>query len=262
MTITGREATQSVPPRCLCLAADIESYGRLDTPTQSAVQADLVRLLVEAAELSGLDRVAWACQTQGDQEFAVLPSDTPEEMVLTDFVRHLTACLRRRNARDMTESSVRLRLAVDSGIASPAALGFAGPAPVAVARFLNAPQLKNALSALRGADLAMVVSDRLFQDVVRSRARGLDPDLYARVHVNRKEFRGYGWLHVPGHSADQVAAVARTDEPVSPGSAASMSTVYDHSQNVRDGVAFKGDVTGDVNFGPSAGRVTQARDGL
>ena len=54
------------------MAADVEKYSRLDTPSQEAFQADLVRVLEEAAVLSGLDRTAWERQPQGDQEFAVL----------------------------------------------------------------------------------------------------------------------------------------------------------------------------------------------
>lgn len=54
----------------MCVAADMERYGRLDTPEQDAAQAELVRLLVEAAARSGLDRGEWARQAQGDQELA------------------------------------------------------------------------------------------------------------------------------------------------------------------------------------------------
>lgn len=250
---------RGIGPRRLCVAADMERYGRLDTPGQDAAQAELVRLLVEAAARSGLDRGEWARQAQGDQEFAVLPQSTPEEVVLTDFVGHLAACLRRRNTFVKTRNVMRLRLAVDSGVAVPAALGHAGPAPVAVARHLNAPQLRKVLAALPGADLGVVVSDRLYQDVVRSRIRGLDPELYARVHLSHKEFRGYGWIHVPGHSAEQLSTLL-AGEKRRMHTPAVAATAADRSQYVHEGVAFQGDVTGDVNFGQSAGRRTLGGD--
>ncbi|MEU8822311.1 hypothetical protein [Streptomyces sp. NPDC048636] len=244
-----READQ----RRLCMAADIEQYGRLDTPGQGGVQADLVRGLTEAAELSGLDRLDWARQGQGDQEFAVLPPGTLEPVVLADFVRNLAAWLRQRNAGHAWEERMRLRLAIDAGVAHAAALGHSGPAPVAVARFLSAPELKSVLAALDAAPLAVIVSDRLYQDVVRSRTRGLDPDQYLRVHVSQKEFRGYGWLHVPGHVTRDLLTLL--NGPSSVGNPPVLSPgPRDESQHVNEGVAFRGDVTGDVTFGYAPGR--------
>ncbi|MFE6281354.1 hypothetical protein [Streptomyces sp. NPDC057877] len=213
-----REVSAPQPParpphRRLCLAVDVEHYSRLDTRTQSAVQSGLVRMLDEAAASTGLDRASWKRQPQGDLEFAVLPEATPEDAVLGPFVHHLAVRLRDRNARPAAPR-VRLRLAVDSGVVADAALGHAGPAPVAVARFVNAPQLRNVLAALTAADLAVMVSDRLYQDVVRSGRPDLDPAQYVRAHVRVKEFGGYGWIRVPGHAADDVrSAMAEAPGP-------------------------------------------------
>ncbi|MER5302929.1 hypothetical protein ABT039_26190 [Streptomyces lasiicapitis] len=226
----------------------MEQYSRLDTRTQSAAQADLVRLLDEAATLTGLNRAAWARQPQGDQEFAVLPETTPEATVLGPFVRHLATCLSALNARSATPR-VRLRLAVDTGVAADAALGHAGPAPVAVARYVNAPQLKAVLAALTEADLAVIVSDRLYQDVVRSGQRDLDPAQYVRAHVRVKEFGGYGWIRVPGHAPDDVrSAMAEAPElKSSPDAGALSGTAL--SQYVHQGAAVGRDVVGGLTVG-------------
>ncbi|MGW7428749.1 hypothetical protein ACWGIN_04285 [Streptomyces sp. NPDC054861] len=205
-------AQESIPRR-LCLAADVEKYSLLDTLGQETVQSDLVRLLEEAAERSGLDRTTWERQPQGDQEFAVLPLDTPESVVLGDFVRHLSQRLGVRNANRDTAERMRLRLAVDTGVARTAALGYAGPAPVALARYLNADQLKRVLEGIDSTDLALIVSDRLYQDVVRLRGQGLDPRTFAKVHVKQKEFTGYGWIHVPEHGPEELAELVADPEP-------------------------------------------------
>ncbi|WP_461005753.1 hypothetical protein [Streptomyces capparidis] len=199
----------------MCLAADVEKYSRFDTPVQEICQADLDRVLEEAAVLSGLDRASWPRQPQGDQEFAVLPPDTPEALVLGDFVRHLAVRLGERNGNRSEDDRMRLRLAVDVGVARTATLGYSGPAPVAVARYLNAPQLKRVLEALDSADLAVIVSDRLYQDVVRLRVQGLDPRRYVRTHVRQKEFSGYGWIHVPEHGPEELLPLITDPEPES-----------------------------------------------
>ncbi len=246
-----------IPHSRLCLAVDMEQYSRLDTRTQSAIQSDLLRLLDEAASLTGLDRAAWARQPQGDQEFAVLPEATPEAAVLGPFVHHLAARLGALNARPAAPR-VRLRLAVDTGVVADAALGHAGPAPVAVARYVNAPQLRAVLAALASADLAVIVSDRLYQDVVRLGHPDLDPAQYVQAHVRVKEFGGYGWIRVPGHGPDEVRPLvesARGSLPSTEGDAPSRMTF---SQHVRHGVAVGGDINGGLTVGlpmdpPSAG---------
>ncbi|MEU9191599.1 hypothetical protein [Streptomyces hundungensis] len=238
----------AIPRRRLCLAADMEQYSRLDTRSQSVAQAGLIQLLDEAATMTGLDRAAWARQPQGDMEFAVLPADTPEATVLGPFVHHLSACLSTLNARPDVPR-VRLRLAVDTGVAADAALGHAGPAPIAVARYVNAPQLKAVLSALTSADLAVIVSDRLYQDVVRFGHLSLDPARYIRAHVQVKEFGGYGWIHVPGHGPDDMRqAVEGVLEPP-PSSEAPVPSGANLSQQVHHGAAVGGNVSGGLNVG-------------
>ncbi|WP_245178502.1 hypothetical protein [Streptomyces montanisoli] len=184
--------------RHLCLAADIEKYSRFDTQGQRTAQAQLARVLRTAAERSGLDHSTWSVQPQGDMEFAVLPAGTSEQVVLGGYVTHLAAELGGYNATRRPAGRIRLRLAIDTGVAATAALGFSGPAPIAVARFLNAPEVKRALADARSASLVVVISDRLYQDVVRSRFHGHDAEQYRRIHVEQKGFAGYGWVRLPG----------------------------------------------------------------
>ncbi|WP_405636244.1 hypothetical protein OG543_15575 [Streptomyces sp. NBC_01178] len=184
--------------RRICMAADIEQYSRFDTPGQRMAQAQLARVLRAAAERSGLDHGTWSVQPQGDMEFAVLPAGTSEQVVVGEYVTHLAAQLGGYNATRRPARRMRLRLAIDTGVATTAALGFSGPAPIAVARYLNAPEVKWALAAAGSASLAVVISDRLFQDVVRLRLHGHDPEQYRRIHVEQKGFAGYGWVRLPG----------------------------------------------------------------
>jgi len=219
--------SQEIITRHLCMAADVEKYSRLDTPSQEVFQADLVRLLGEAAVLSGLDRTTWQRQPQGDQEFAVLPLGTQEPLVVGSFVRNLAIQLGERNANVAEGGRMRLRLAIDFGVARTAALGYSGPAPISVARYLNASQLKQALQALDSTDLALIVSDRVYQDVVRLRGegQGLDPSRYVKVHVQEKEFSGYGWIHVPEHGPEELEPLVTDPEPDGPAAPAPTNVV-------------------------------------
>ncbi|WP_063726694.1 hypothetical protein [Streptomyces sp. RTd22] len=207
-------ASQDIITRHLCMAADVERYSRLDIPQQERTQAELVGVLDRAASRSGLDRLSWKRQPQGDQEFAVLPVGTPEHVVLGTFVRNLTVALGECNAHRPRKQPMRLRLAVDIGVARTAALGHSGAAPIAVARYLNAPPLKSVLNGTRTTDLAVIVSDRLYQDVVQHHSHGLDPDEYVKVHVQHDEFAAYGWIQIPEHSTAEICGLARNGRPL------------------------------------------------
>ncbi|MEE1828487.1 hypothetical protein PUR61_40930 [Streptomyces sp. BE20] len=240
--------------RRLCLAADIEQYSRFDTPDQRVVQARLARVLRVAAERSGLDHGRWSSQPQGDMEFAVLPPGTPEPVVLGRYVTHLAAELGGYNATRRPAGRLRLRLAIDTGVAATAALGFSGPAPVAVARYLNAPEVKQALAAAGSASLVVVISDRLYQDVVRSRPHGLDPEQYRRIHVRQNGFAGYGWVQLPGTEPEVVREswpLAPQDGPRPPERAAEreQSSFVQHGVH---GTAVQGVIHGSV-YGAAPG---------
>ncbi|OCC10147.1 hypothetical protein A3Q37_03965 [Streptomyces sp. PTY087I2] len=237
--------------RRLCLAADIEQYSRFDTPDQRAAQAQLARVLRAAAERSGLDHGTWSVQPQGDMEFAVLPAGTSEQVVLGEYVTHLAAELGGYNATRRPAGRMRLRLAIDTGVAATAALGFSGPAPIAVARYLNAPEVKRALAAAGSASLAVVISDRLYQDVVRSGFHGHDPEQYRRIHVEQKGFAGYGWVRLPGvdpQDAEEPWPDAPEGGPRPPARAAEAERPSFVQQGVH-GTAVQGVVHGSVVHG-------------
>lgn len=243
----GDEPHQDITRR-LCLAADIEQYSRFDTPDQLIAQAQLARVLRAAAAHSGLDHATWSTQPQGDLEFAVLPPDTPEHLVLGEYVTHLAAELGAYNATRRPAGRMRLRLAIDIGVADTAALGFSGPAPIAVARYLNAPDLKQALATAETANLAVVVSDQLYQDVVRSRRRGLAPEQYRRLHVQQKGFAGYGWVRLPGTDPQdklEPRPVAPEDGPRPPTPAAAREQLSFVQYGVQ-GTAVQGVIHGSV----------------
>ncbi|KOU67906.1 hypothetical protein ADK55_02140 [Streptomyces sp. WM4235] len=237
--------------RRLCLAADIEQYSRFDTPGQRTAQAQLARVLRVAAERSGLDHGKWSTQPQGDMEFAVLPLGVSEQLVLGEFVTHLTAELGCYNATRRPAGRMRLRLAIDTGVASTAALGFSGPAPIAVARYLNAPEVKRALAAAGSASLVVVISDRLYQDVVRSRSQGLDPVQYRRIHVQQKEFAGYGWVRLPGVDPQDVREpwLGAPEEGPQPLARATESEQPSFVQHDVHGTAIQGVIHGSIVHG-------------
>jgi hypothetical protein len=176
----------------LLLAVDIQGYSRRDTREQLRAQRQLTDALDRAARGVGLDRAEWAKQVGGDGELATLPDGVDPALVAGDFVIGLDEALRETN-RDAGRFRLRVRLALHHGTLTAGPFGPAGDAPIVVQRLLDAGPLRRLLTDDPGRDLAYVVSDSLFDDVVRTGFCALPPRDFQAVKVTAKGavFRGH-----------------------------------------------------------------------
>jgi hypothetical protein len=201
------------PHRRVLVAADLESYSRRNNVLQHDAQAVFRQLMEEAAAAAGLNRVDWVIQQGGDGELAVLPPGTSERTVaarLAPIVDHL---LRAHNQRLAPAARIRLRLAVHQGLVHlDGANGFPSEAAVHVCRLVDSPQLKTALRAFPAANVALIVSDSLYREVI-THYRDLRPDQFAEVvaEIPEKDFTATAWIYVPGENA--ATATLATAKP-------------------------------------------------
>jgi hypothetical protein len=224
--------------RRLCVAIDAKSYGALDNVAQYDTQALLAEVLDEAAAAAGLDRGAWLKQPQGDGELALVPPDQPEPRVVDDFVRELDAILQLRNHGRRPDARLRVRMAIDFGVAYEAPYGFAGEAVVATARLLSSDGLHRALAEAADADLAVALSPQVYRTVT-NRHTSLTADHFYRIEVSEKEYSSEAWIRVlrrgtppspapPGESgqAPPEARSVRSARSASPVSSTVKATFY------------------------------------
>jgi hypothetical protein len=152
--------------RRMCVACDLEHYSRRPDNGQIEAQRAMARLLGEAGERGALERAQWLTQPQGDGELALLPPGVDEARVITALWRELREGLHRYNRHASTAARLRMRIAVHEGQTYIADNGFAGDAINTVCRLRDCAEAKDALSATDG-DLVLIVSDRIFYDVIR-----------------------------------------------------------------------------------------------
>ncbi|MEV5575779.1 hypothetical protein AB0L06_37565 [Spirillospora sp. NPDC052269] len=199
------------------ISVDATGYGSGDDQRQSDIQKGLLDVLDQAAESAGLDRGSWERQGAGDGEFAVLLPQTAEGRLVGDFPRHLAAFLNRRNGDAPWENRLRLRLAIHYGTAIADVNGRSGQGPVEVARLCDSPPLRVALKESK-ADLAVMLSDRVFADIVRNgHALSVAPEDFREVMVEVKTFRARAWLWIPRgrdvHSLALAIPASQAPEP-------------------------------------------------
>jgi class 3 adenylate cyclase len=142
----------------------------------------------------GWRRCCWL--DRGDGGVLVAPGDA-EHCVVDPLVHHLAAELRRYNRRCSDLARIRLRMAAHSGLVLASGDGIIGMPLVHLARLLDAPPLRRQLET-GSADLAVLVSDPLYDRIVRPDHGLIDPASFRPVDVEVKETSARAWLLLPG----------------------------------------------------------------
>lgn len=199
--------------RALLVAVDAEAYSKRNTSSQYRLQANLLDILKAAAKNARLDRVQWRLQPQGDGELAVLPQGTDERLVVDSFVDELDKLLTVHNEERLPEARLRLRIAMHFGVAIPAPNGYAGQAPVDVSRILDSAALRQALGADPAANLALALSDSLYEELILNNLTSLRPEDFESHDLSEPKFRGRAWIRVPRR---QYTARYSTSAPPKP----------------------------------------------
>lgn len=203
--------------RRMCVAGDLEHYSRRPDSGQIEAQRAMALLFREAGERGALERAQWLTQPQGDGELALLPPGVDEARVITGLWRELREGLHRYNRHANAAARLRMRIAVHEGQTYIADNGFAGDAINTVCRLRDCAEVKAALSASDG-DLVLIVSDRIFGDVIRGYdAHDLPASGFTEVNVTMpdKAFQARAFIFsgpaapAPPQSASQEAAPPR-----------------------------------------------------
>jgi hypothetical protein len=178
----------------LMFGVDIVGYSSRPTPEKNRAQrrlADLVRAVVAAMNVDERDTDR---QNAGDGLHLVLPARAQVHQALPTLLRQADEHLRSDNRGN--DDRIRIRLAAGVGTIGLAELGFAGRTIVELGRLLDSRVLHRAVTDHPDADLVVLVSDRLYGDVVQEGHEGLGPDEFAPVRVRVKEYTGTAWLWV------------------------------------------------------------------
>jgi hypothetical protein len=185
---------------CVVVAVDVVGSSDPDkTDDIHLATEDAVPELIRKAAANA--RVEWrSCSwhSRGDGGVLVVPPGYAARAVglLAPFLR---AELRRYNSTRTRLARIRLRMAQHSGAVRPSQYDVSGRTMIDVARLVEAPALRDALRAC-SADLALLVSDLVYQEFVRHDVGLLAPEEFHPVDVQVKETRTRGWLVVPGES--------------------------------------------------------------
>jgi hypothetical protein len=189
------------PPgiRRLCVAVAAEEFPDAGTMAQQSVRSRISAALLDAWSSAELDRVLVNAHRTGDIEVALLPVGIDEPRVIPALIGALAQTLRHVNAGQDDGARIRLRMAIHEGITILTAEGFTGQAVGRVCQLAGSQPLRAALAAERGADLAVLLSDQVFTDLIQFSHVGLSRSQFRRAEVGAPAAGcpDAGWIFVP-----------------------------------------------------------------
>ncbi|WP_062443801.1 hypothetical protein [Herbidospora daliensis] len=182
--------------RRLCAAADLVGYSVRGNWRHITAQQTLHAVLTDAWAEAGLPLDACTRQYNGDGGVFLMPADLDEPRFVSRLITALADRLAGEN--EAGADRWRLRLALHEGVVHEAVAGFAGQAVVRLVRLLDSAEVREVVRDST-ADLVVVVSGPLYDDLVAGGYPGLDPAGFRYVSVVTKtgEYLD-GWVHVPG----------------------------------------------------------------
>jgi hypothetical protein len=186
-----RKNGEGLSPR-LGFVMDIVGFGSRDAEGKDDLQARLDRLFRQVVDDLGVGPEDTDSSDAGDSRVLFLPPGMDSARVLRTMLPAVTERLAKDNRR--YRDTMRLRMAVGTGLVGTGALEFTGELVVDLHRLVDSDVLREAVTANPDKNLALLVSQALHDDVIRP--GHLDPAGFTRVVVKQKEFEAPAWLRV------------------------------------------------------------------
>jgi tetratricopeptide (TPR) repeat protein len=201
--------------RATCVTVDIEKWSKRLVPEQLKAQQVLIEVLEEACEHARLDRRLWARQSTGDGEVAVLPTGIDEATAIADLIREMATALKQANRFLNDTSRIRLRMAIGSGLTFQSEGGFAGQVVIECCRLLDSAPVRDALTDYPMADLALIVSEDLYREVIVHDFRDLRSSDFWQVkaEIEGKGFSKDAWVYVSDRTGGPQPPPPETTTP-------------------------------------------------
>jgi hypothetical protein len=176
----------------LGFVVDIVGFGQRDAEQRDDLAHRLAALVAGLVADLGLERSDTMREVAGDSTAVFLPVGMASPYVLPRLIAAASERLARDNRR--YRDRMRLRMAVGSGVLGTGPLGLTGQLVVDLHRLVDSDQLREAIAADEEADLALLVTHTVHDEVVRpGYLAGKD---FTPVEITTKEFAATAWLRL------------------------------------------------------------------
>lgn len=191
---------------CGLFAVNIVGFNgwQRDDDIQLYIHKSLYEMLQVAFDKSGVPWSRCVHEDRGDGVLVVVPPTIPISGLVA-VPEKLSIPIRRHNRVSCDAARIQLRIATHIGPVHYDGHGFVGRDVSLLFRLLNARPLRRMLSE-SGADVAVVASGYIYDNVIRRRPSLVDAALFQRLSVRVKETRTYAWAYALGGPVRAVTA--------------------------------------------------------
>ncbi|MEU4742799.1 hypothetical protein AB0G02_20370, partial [Actinosynnema sp. NPDC023658] len=169
---------------------DIAGFGRWNDPTQLRARQVLRHAVRSGLRAAGVRWSELAVHDRGDGMMVLVPASVSKLDLLDPAIPAMIAVLRRHNAAVAPEQHIRVRLALHAGEVQRDPHGWVGADVNTACRLADSAPVREHLTG----EAVLVVSEVIYQGVVRHGYRRVDPNAYHRVEVSLKELHAAAWV--------------------------------------------------------------------
>ncbi|MET9801612.1 hypothetical protein [Streptomyces sp. NPDC006368] len=179
----------------LVVFGDACGSGTLGIDAKKRMRAAMYAAFGEAYAAIGVEPGAVHQEDRGDGILGALNPDVPPTLVVGRWIDTLYESVREHNAG--RDQRLRLRVGMNAGLVLDDGKGLVGRAVDLACRLCDSPTAKGVMATAGDADLLVVVSEWLYDNVVSEGGRYVEPGHYRRARVHHKETDEAAWFHIP-----------------------------------------------------------------
>jgi hypothetical protein len=200
MTQSGKAAAPPADGQvCTLFAVDIAGFTGpdRDDDIRLYLHEQLYEMLEKGFDAAGIPWARCFHEDRGDGALIVVPPGIACKGVIDPLPERLRALIRRHNHVTRDAAVIQLRAAAHIGLVDHDGHGFVGTDINLLFRMLQARPLRRAL-ADSSAELALIVSDYVYRNVVCRYPSLVSPEDFRSVRFQVKYTRARAWTYIPG----------------------------------------------------------------
>ncbi|MGI5376567.1 hypothetical protein ACQEV2_20430 [Streptomyces sp. CA-251387] len=215
----------------LVISVDARRSGEYDDVDKPRMRARIYRVLETAFTHAKVARDAVHMEDRGDGVLLSVAGRIAVSRLLGLWMVEVHEKLRDEN-RDLAVP-LGLRVGMHVGPVRHDDRGISGRAVDLACRLADSPVARQLLDAEK-ADLVLVTSQSLYEDVVGAGGKFIEPAHYAPARLRLKEGEVTAWFHLPGRPAPEIPEGAAPASPAPSPAAAPLPAVDDELDGIDD----------------------------
>jgi DNA-binding NarL/FixJ family response regulator len=160
---------------------------------QMTLREAVYEILRDAFDRSGIPWSASFVEDRGDGMLIIVPPGVPISALIDPCLTVLAENLANYNSSTIESANMQLRIALHAGPVTTDALGVSGEAIIHAARLIEASTFRGGLQ-VSGADLGVIVSELVYNTVIRQGNLNLVPADLQSADIQVKDQRTTAWM--------------------------------------------------------------------